>query len=98
MEKWSGPFLARAIQSLRKPPPPMATEENTGPIRIDGDVIVEASPLPSFDTAAGHFPKSKTVDLPSDVRAAYRGETVYLRAVDRRSGKVVGCYRRRAHD
>lgn len=99
MEKWSGPFVAAALRSLRKQPPQPVTNEISGPIRITSrDVVVEASPLASFDTAAGHFPDSDTVDLPPDVRAAYRSDTVYLRLVDRRTGRVQASYRRRARD
>jgi GT2 family glycosyltransferase len=98
MEKWSGPFVASVVRSLRKPPPQSVTSEVSGPVRISRDVVIEASPLASFDTAAGHFAESDTVDLPPDVRAAYRSDTVYLRVVDRRTGRVLASYRRRARD
>jgi N-acetylglucosaminyl-diphospho-decaprenol L-rhamnosyltransferase len=99
LEKWNGPFVARTLERLRKTPIETPTDELSGPIRLtDRNVVVEASPLASFGTAAGHFPQSDTVDLPPDVRRSYRGETVYLRVVDRETGQVRAAYRRRARD
>lgn len=99
LEKWNGPFVARMLERLRKAPPQGPADEISGPVRLtDRNVVVEASPLPSFETAAGHFPESDTVDLPSDVWQSYRGETVYLRVIDRETQSVRAAYRRRARD
>jgi len=52
-------------------------------------MVVEASPLPNFETAAGHFPKTWPIALPEEVVAAYRGPALHLRVVDRRTGEVL---------
>jgi len=99
LEKWNGPFVAQTLGRLRKPPLEPASKELGGPIPVTGqNVLIEASPLASFDTAAGHFPTTDSVDLPSDVRASYRGNTVYLRVIDRETGRVQAIYRRRVRD
>jgi len=78
LEKWSGPFAARALKRLERVPSipePMRWE---GPIAIESDhVLVEVSPLPSFTTAAGHFPRTKSVDLPPEVRSTVRQPLYY---------------------
>jgi hypothetical protein len=56
-------------------------------------VVVEASPLASFTTAAGHFPRTGRVTLPDDVLRALRSETLYLRVVTR-SGDIVATLRK----
>jgi Predicted glycosyltransferases len=64
-----------------------------GGIRLhDREVVVEASPLPTFETAAGCFPHSETLTIPDDLWACYRGEALYVRVVERRSGVTIGAY------
>lgn len=53
-----------------------------------GQFIVEASPLATFDTAAGHFPETTSVVLPDEVAGSYRGGELYLR-VSTSEGRVV---------
>jgi GT2 family glycosyltransferase len=48
---------------------------------VPHDVVTEASPLPTFETAAGCIGDAD--DVPADVWRVYRGETVYLRAMTR---------------
>ncbi|HXH42147.1 MAG TPA: glycosyltransferase [Thermoanaerobaculia bacterium] len=52
------------------------------------DVVIEASPLANFETAAGHF-ANDIVDIPDDIWSTYRGDVLHLRAVDRRTGNVL---------
>ena len=54
-----------------------------------GDIVIEASPLASFETAAGHFANDTPADVPDDIWRAYRGDVLYLRAVERRSGRIL---------
>ncbi len=56
------------------------------------ETLVEASPLPSFETAAGHFPKSFPIALPAEVWDAYRAPELWLRVVDRRTGEILDRY------
>jgi N-acetylglucosaminyl-diphospho-decaprenol L-rhamnosyltransferase len=93
-EKWNGPFVARLLDRLACSPR-VEDEQLFGrePIVLDRlDVIVEASPLPDFGTAAGHFPAQRHVELPPEVWDCYRGKALYLRAVDRESGEVLATY------
>ena len=90
LEKWSGPFVARTLERLGRPPRDGAAEPLRGPLRLARtDVIVEASPLPSFATAAGTFARGDEVALPPEVLASAAGP-IYLRAVVRTTGEVLG--------
>jgi GT2 family glycosyltransferase len=91
LEKWNGPFAARTLKSLERPPLSFDFDE---PVNIEGDLVIEASPLANFATAAGSF-ASGIVDLPPDVLSSWRGDTIYLRAVERRTGQVLGTWARR---
>jgi len=95
LEKWSGPFAARALKRLERAPSPFDAKPIDGPIPIDRDgVVVEASPLPTFVTAAGHVPRTDRVELPDEVWSSLRTKTLYLRVVERATGRVVATYRR----
>ncbi|MBV9493816.1 MAG: glycosyltransferase [Acidobacteria bacterium] len=77
LEKWNGPFLARLLKRLEKStrfPTPITP-------KTASEYVIEASPLPSFDTAAGRFSKAPDLSLPPDVAASWRGGPLYLRAV-----------------
>ena len=91
LEKWNGPFLARTLKRLERPP---LAFDFGDPIDVEGDLVIEASPLQNFATAAGCF-ASRVVDLPSDVLSSWRGDTIYLRAVERATGHVAGAWARR---
>lgn len=95
LAKWNGPFVARLLKSLERPlggPEPPAAAAIDLP--RDG-LIVEASPLSSFSTAAGYIPSQgeRRVEVPEDVRNAFRGSALYLRTVDPHSGEVLACVR-----
>jgi N-acetylglucosaminyl-diphospho-decaprenol L-rhamnosyltransferase len=95
LEKWNGPFLARALKSLERPPLAFEFQPIDGPVTVEGDaLVIEASPLANFATAAGCL-DSNVVDLPPDVLSSWRGNTIYLRAVERGSGRVAGAWARR---
>ena len=91
LEKWNGPLAARVLKRLERPAlqEPVRMAETLELDRDDllVDLVVEASPLASFATAAGHFPRSREVALPPEVRASFKGETLYLRAVVRSTGE-----------
>jgi len=81
LKKWGGAFAKRFERSLPLPPVEL---ESAG----EADVVTEASPLANFDTAAGHF-GSAAADVPDDIRNSYRGDVLYLRSVERRTGRVL---------
>ena len=88
--KWYGKGPYRALKRLEKAPPSPALPCCTDPLQLpEGRFVVEASPLATFDPAAGHFPVGRTVALPPEVAEAYRGGALYLRAVDPASGRVL---------
>lgn len=98
LEKWNGPFAARALKALERPTATAAHfEEVDGPIGIARfrEVVVEASPLATFATAAGTFPDADAVDLPPEVWSSYRGSELYFRVVERATGKVLSNHLRR---
>ncbi|HEV7921226.1 MAG TPA: glycosyltransferase [Thermoanaerobaculia bacterium] len=84
LEKWNGPFLARLLKRLEKnvgtsfsPSGPAGPSPH---IPVE-PVIIEASPLANFDTAAGHFASQPDLTLPPEVAETWRGGPLYLRAV-----------------
>ncbi|MGH7487896.1 MAG: glycosyltransferase family 2 protein, partial [Thermoanaerobaculia bacterium] len=82
LRKWGGAFVKRFERRLAAPSLPDAERA------IEGDVVIEASPLASFETAAGHFGNDVS-DVPDDVWDSYRGDILHLRTVDRRTGRVL---------
>ena len=78
LRKWSGAFAKRFEGAL----PPVAPEGGDS-----YDVVVEASPLANFETAAGTF--SRVADISDDIWSTYRGDVLYLRTVERRTGRVL---------
>jgi GT2 family glycosyltransferase len=86
LAKWNGPFVARLLKSIEKP---MDRPEPALAAAIDlprDGLIVEASPMASFATAAGYIPLQgeRHVEVPQEVRSSFRGSALYLRAVDPR--------------
>ncbi|HEX8408089.1 MAG TPA: hypothetical protein VF883_04455, partial [Thermoanaerobaculia bacterium] len=51
------------------------------------NLITEASPLASFDTAAGYLGRAD--ELPAEVLANARNAPLYLRHVERETGRVL---------
>ena len=93
LEKWSGPFAARLLKRLEKAPASREYERITSPIAIDRDnVLVEASPLPTFATAAGHFPQASRIDIPLDVWRAAKTDVLHVRVIDRSTFHVLTSY------
>jgi len=86
------------LKRLERPLPALVPAP--GAQRIDGpifvereDVVVEDSPLPSFDTAAGCLGPRGSVDVPPN---AWSVPAIYLRTVVRRTGEIVATYVRYA--
>jgi N-acetylglucosaminyl-diphospho-decaprenol L-rhamnosyltransferase len=93
LAKWNGPFAARLLKRIERPMQTYDAQPLTGEIELDrDDVVIEASPLPSFATAAGHLPSSRRVLLPDEVRASLRRD-FYLRVVVRSTGEILRTYR-----
>ncbi|HEX8617351.1 MAG TPA: glycosyltransferase [Thermoanaerobaculia bacterium] len=93
LEKWNGPFVARLLKTLERRATGYDATPLTGELELErGDLVVDASPLPTFATAAGFFPAERRVSLPPEVRASMRGE-FYLRTVVRATGEIVRTYR-----
>lgn len=79
LRKWGGAF-AKRFEGTQRPPSAVGGDSD--------DIVLEASPLASFETAAGHF-GSDVRDVSDDIWNAYRGDVLYLRAVDRQTGSVL---------
>jgi GT2 family glycosyltransferase len=91
LRKWSGRTAARLIKAAERPAAVGDVGASFGgaiAVARDG-CVVEASPLPDFETAAGRFSDAGAVELPAEVLAAWLGGTLYLRVADRRSGEVL---------
>jgi hypothetical protein len=95
LSKWYSTPLAKLIKMVERPQGPRQAVRLDGPIPLPaGDLVVEASPLASFETAAGCFATSGSVDLPSEVWSSYRSPVLYLRVIDRRSAEELATYAR----
>ena len=93
LEKWNGPFLARVLKRMERPVPHVDAQPLRLPMPIErGDVVIEASPLPTFATAAGHFPIGREIAVSADILSTIAGD-LYLRVVVRDSGAVLGTYK-----
>jgi N-acetylglucosaminyl-diphospho-decaprenol L-rhamnosyltransferase len=82
LRKWGGAFAKRFERKTE------TTFRSETAATVRGNIVIEASPLASFETAAGHF-GNDTADVPDDIWSAYRGDVLYLRAVDRSTGRVL---------
>lgn len=93
LDKWSGRLVAGVIKRLEQVTDDrlQVAEPPSSFLLHPSSLIVEASPLASFDTAAG----SQSLEIPPEVWSAYRGEVLWLRVVERASGAVLGTYARR---
>jgi GT2 family glycosyltransferase len=56
---------------------------------------VEASPLSTFESAAGFFPAEAEVLFPREIWTAFRGESLFLRVIRRSDASVAARYRLR---
>jgi N-acetylglucosaminyl-diphospho-decaprenol L-rhamnosyltransferase len=93
LAKWNGPFVASLVKRVERPLAPVEAEPLSGPLILDrDDVVIEASPLPTFATAAGHFPRTRSVTLPPEVLASFAGEAIWLRVVDRTTATPIATY------
>jgi N-acetylglucosaminyl-diphospho-decaprenol L-rhamnosyltransferase len=93
LAKWSGSRIARWLKSIERPRAAQSAEPIADDIPIERDgLLVEASPLASFETAAGHHPRGPTVGVPEEVWRAYRSEKLYMRVIEAGSARVVKTY------
>ena len=93
LRKWNGAWLARLAKKVERQPAEADAQPMEDELRIDRtDVILEASPLPDFDTAAGLLRTRPVVQIPPELWSAYRGPVLYLRLVQRDTGEVVARY------
>jgi N-acetylglucosaminyl-diphospho-decaprenol L-rhamnosyltransferase len=93
LSKWYGRFTARLLKKMERPRRVPEPARIDGPIPINTqNALVEASPLPSFDTAAGHVATSQSVALPDEVWSSYLPSILYVRVIERMSRQVVGTW------
>jgi GT2 family glycosyltransferase len=78
LRKWGGAFAKRFEGRLESLVPEGGESDDVG---------LEASPLDSFETAAGHFGSDD--DISEDIWSMYRGDVLHLRAVDLETGRVL---------
>lgn len=99
LAKWYGPGAAWLLRKLERAAPAPAGARSDDPLAMGGPgVVIEASPLASFVTAAGSFPRGDRADLPSEVWSSYRSDALYLRAVQKDTGRVLATTVRRRVD
>ncbi|MFN2238181.1 MAG: glycosyltransferase [Thermoanaerobaculia bacterium] len=61
----------------------------------EGEWIVEASPLADFSSAAGRFTGSEELGVPLEIRDTLRSSELYVRVVERSSGRPIRSLRLR---
>ncbi len=81
LRRWGG----RLVRQFERDLPPSAAEGGNASV---GELVLESSPVASFETAAGRFGEGDA-DVSEDIRNTYRGEVLYLRAVERTTGRVL---------
>ena len=93
-EKWNGPFAARVLRRLERPLPDcIAVAHPRGePIHSVEGMVVEASPLPTFATAAGCFAGVGELTIPEEILRSLRGD-LYVRVVEPQRGQAVATYK-----
>jgi hypothetical protein len=91
LKKWGGAW-AKTIERAR-PPAPLQQEQRGATRDMVAEMVIEASPLPDFETAAGHFTTNARVEVLDDIWNAYRGDVLYMRAVTRQ-GRVIATWTR----
>jgi N-acetylglucosaminyl-diphospho-decaprenol L-rhamnosyltransferase len=97
--KWYGSSVAWVLRRLEQPAPSSPLAGTEDPLAMTGPgVVIEASPLASFATAAGCFPAGPMADLPSEVWRSYRSDVLYLRAVQKDTGRILAAAARRRVD
>ncbi len=87
LHKWNGGFVTRVLKGIERPRPSFQPIESASIPRRP--LLIEASPLPDFATAAGRFTDEPDFSLPAEVAGSYRGGELYLRVIDRESGTVL---------
>jgi hypothetical protein len=94
LAKWNGRRFARYVKQLERPLHAGGAQPLEGNTMVIDrpDVVVEASPLPSFETAAGHFATAAQVSIPPEVLDSYRSKVLYLRLIDRHSAAILATY------
>jgi hypothetical protein len=94
LEKWNGPWAAQMLKRLEKPMPSFEVGQKPSTSSREGEFVIEASPLPSFVTAAGRFTNRRDdLSLPADVLASIRGVPFHVRSIVRRTGEVLATVR-----
>lgn len=93
LEKWNGPWLARTLKAWERRAArviPSEVEGSPADAAVTGGaqaVVTEASPLASFDTAAGFL--GCATDVPAEVRRSLGSSPLYLRTVERDTARVL---------
>jgi N-acetylglucosaminyl-diphospho-decaprenol L-rhamnosyltransferase len=80
--KWGGSVMRR----LEREQAPGAVDD--GGASSPAEVVLEASPLANFETAAGRW-GGEDEDVSDEIWTAYRGDVLYLRTVERTTGRVL---------
>ena len=90
LTKWSGGAITRWIKAFERPRQLTIYAPLEGDVPIDRTgLIVEASPLASFETSAGHFPSGDSVAIPDEVWRAYRGTVLYIRLIEAATARTI---------
>lgn len=96
LRKWSGGSLVRVLQAYGKPLPAydgFAPVARGRALSLEGIArercAVEASSLATFETAAGTFPAEVEVNVPEEILRGYSAPELYVRAIEKDSGRVI---------
>jgi N-acetylglucosaminyl-diphospho-decaprenol L-rhamnosyltransferase len=85
LRRWGGAFAKTFEGTLHVAAPEVGDSD---------DIVLEASPLANFETAAGHFDGDLS-DISDDIWDTYRGDVLYLRTVDRQTALVLRSWTKR---
>ena len=94
LTKWNGRWVASMLKQLERPVvSTVAHSIDAQPVEVRSPAWVEASPLSSFDTAAGYLVTGQSFTVPAAIWDTYRGDVLYVRVVNP-SGHVLATYSR----
>lgn len=88
LAKWNGRLMAKLLERLERERSFGPVAALASPMQVAPSSMLEASPLRSFATASGYMGPAGEATVPPEVWRTYRGEVLYLREVERSSGRV----------
>lgn len=96
LRKWSGESIVsmmRHFGGAASVAPEFRVQPRSSPIDLESydlaSVVVELSPLPGFESAAGHTPSSSSLSVPTEILDGVGDTMLYARVIERSTCRVL---------